>query len=594
MTLTISLLGYPTLSVAGEPLDIPRRKALALFIYLVATRRPHTRDHLCTLFWTNYDAGSARAELRRMLSTLNQTPLAAYIEANRQTVRVVEQDTLVVDLWQLEQRLANGEWQVLAEGIKRWVMPFLEGFSLVDAPQFEEWQMLTTQQIQQRLIPVFEQGVIQAQARQDYAGALSFLQIWLTLDPDNESLHRWLMLSYAQTGQALAALDHYEQLAHRFHVDFDSELEYQTRQLAEQIRYGLPIEQHVFAGGQLPPLPEMLIGREVALNDLKMRLGVGGGHPTERQILVIQGWPGIGKTTLTAALAHDVVVQHHFIDGILWTSLGQSPEPLAVLLKWGNALQVEGIQRATTAAEASLILTNAIRDKQILVIVDDVWDEGHFTPFKIGGRRSATLVTTRLNRVAQSLISRQDELYKIPLLDDDRALELLQTLAPDAVATYPDEARELVQDLEGLPLALQVAGRLLREEYLLGWGTDDLLKELREGRRLLEARAPADRQQSEDDVPMTIAALLKLSTDSLDETTRRQFALLGVFAPKPAVFDLEAMEAVWAVEDGRPAVRRLVERGLLESIPLRQFQMHALLVQHARTMFEGTTDVPES
>jgi len=81
-------------------------------------------------------------------------------------------------------------------------------------------------------------------------------------------------------------------------------------------------------------------------------------------------------------------------------------------------------------------------------------------------------------------------------------------------------------------------------------------------------------------------ALLELSTNSLDDTIRQRFALLGVFAPKPAVFELEAMEAVWEVNDARPTVRRLVERGLLDIVPGGEFQMHALLVQHARQMFD--------
>jgi hypothetical protein len=34
-------------------------------------------------------------------------------------------------------------------------------------------------------------------------------------------------------------------------------------------------------------------------------------------------------------------------------------------------------------------------------------------------------------------------------------------------------------------------------------------------------------------------------------------------------------------------VRTLVERGLLEPAAGGRFQMHALLVMHARTMFEG-------
>jgi hypothetical protein len=45
------------------------------------------------------------------------------------------------------------------------------------------------------------------------------------------------------------------------------------------------------------------------------------------------------------------------------------------------------------------------------------------------------------------------------------------------------------------------------------------------------------------------------------------------------------MKAVWQVEDPKPTVRILVDRGLLEPITeIGRFQMHALLVMHAKTL----------
>ena len=45
------------------------------------------------------------------------------------------------------------------------------------------------------------------------------------------------------------------------------------------------------------------------------------------------------------------------------------------------------------------------------------------------------------------------------------------------------------------------------------------------------------------------------------------------------------MKAVWMGDDPRPIVRALVSRGRLEPIGGR-FQMHALLVAHARALCE--------
>lgn len=589
--LKIDLLGYPTIQVDAQSIDISRRKALGLLAYLVMTNRPHTRDHLCALLWTHDDTQTARAELRRMLSVLNQTALKDYIKADRHTIQFISDSATDVDVWSLNQLLNEGNWQTISEHVEHWSRTFLQGFHLDNATQFDSWQQLTNTQIHQRLTPVLEQLVMQAQADSRYADAIRLLSGWLMMEPENEILHRWLLRCYAENGQPNLAIEHYVRLQQRL-AENDETVAEDTNDLIDRIRQGESISINEFAGGVLPPMPQMIVGREEALIALRNQLEPS--HSSEQSTrIVIQGWPGIGKTTLTAALAHDPILQRQFKDGILWASLGQSPDMLSILQKWGNAMGVANMAAQKSVAEASEALSNALHNKQVLLIVDDVWDEAHFTAFNIGGRLSATLITTRLNRVAQALIRAKSELYKLPVLSDEQALALLATLTPDTVANHPNETKKLVHDLEGLPLALQVAGRLLREEHALGWGIEELLHELTEGTKLLVARAPQDRQQADDDVPTTIAALLELSTATLDEDTCLRFALLGVFAPKPAIFELGAMQAVWEVKDGRPTVRRLVERGLLEVVPGGAFQMHSLLVQHARSMFGDSNALPE-
>jgi len=173
----------------------------------------------------------------------------------------------------------------------------------------------------------------------------------------------------------------------------------------------------------------------------------------------------------------------------------------------------------------------------------------------------------------------------LPVLTDDKTLELLEKLAPSVVATHRDQCRALVKELEGLPLALQVAGHMLNVEASYGFGVTDLIAELREGARLLEARAPADRTDLANETTPAIAVLLQRSTERLDDHTRDCYAFLGVFAPKLATFDLAAMKAVWQVDDPKPIARTLVDRGLLEFVQeMGRYQMHALLVMHAKSL----------
>ena len=359
--------------------------------------------------------------------------------------------------------------------------------------------------------------------------------------------------------------------------------------------------------GSAPPLPSLIIGREDALRDLKARLSVASA--SVQVLTAVRGWPGVGKTTVASALAYDPDVRTSFPDGVLWVSLGQTPSLLSELAAWGRALGTDDLLKAKTVEEASARLAAFLLNRRMLLIVDDVWKPEHAIPFKIGGQGCAILITTRDNSVARALAPTPDHVYNLPVLTEDKALELLKSLATSVVAEYPQQSLLLVRELEGLPLAIQVAGHLLNVEASYGFGVTNLLNELREGAKLLAAKAPADRVDVANETTPTVAVLLQKSTDHLDNHTRDCFAYLGAFAPKPATFDLAAMKVVWQVEDPKPTARILVDRGLLlpiietdkdalkdissvqvdrgllePIIETGRFQMHALLVMHAKSL----------
>jgi hypothetical protein len=302
-------------------------------------------------------------------------------------------------------------------------------------------------------------------------------------------------------------------------------------------------------------------------------------------LVVVRGWPGVGKTTLASVLAHDPELAEAFADGILWTSLGPTPDVTAHANAWLRALGANDPSPSARVAQAQLAAH--LRDKRALLIIDDAWEPEHATSLLCGGVGCAALVTTRARSVAFALAPTPESVYRLEELSAAEALELLRMIAPAVVSEKPQAALMLVKALEGLPLAVRVSGRLLMAEMDYGFGVDDLLCELEEGQRLLHATAPVDRLEPDQEVTPTVALLLRRSTDKLDPQTRDCFALLGAFAPKPATFDEEAMRAVWAMNDARPVIRALVDRGLLEFIAhLGRYQMHAVLAMHARSLLE--------
>lgn len=332
-----------------------------------------------------------------------------------------------------------------------------------------------------------------------------------------------------------------------------------------------------------------MIGREEAIEVLKRRLCVDRSDRRERlQVLTtVRGWPGVGKTTLAAALANDAGCLDRFHNGILWASLGRHPNVVSELRIWAAALGTE--VRTEEIEKISRIVASLLHDKRMLLIVDDVWEVEHAIPFKVGGSGCAMLMTTRVTKIADALAPTPDDVYRLPELSEEAALELLQMLAPKTGDEYLKELKRLARELENLPLALQVAGRLLNAEHERGLSVINLLDELhQDAERLLRAPVPAEMADLVSQSSPSVAALLRKSTERLEPETRECFAYLGAFAPKPATFTLQAMESVWQIPEAkcRETVNELVDRGLLEAVERRHFWMHSLLVTYARSLCE--------
>jgi DNA-binding SARP family transcriptional activator len=601
--LRLFLFGIPRIEFRGEPIRINRRKALALMAYLALEEQRQSREVLANLLWPDLDHEHARSALRSTLHSLTSPVPESWIDSEPMSV-ALKREVVWVDVNAftalLSQRNTHSHSrnqvcancvELFLQAIELYQTDFLAGFNPSYSEEFDSWQRSQRQwlrwefaDIQQRLSEYFGK-----EGRYDLA--IKYGQQWLSLDPLHEPAHRQLMRLFTANEQRSEALRQYSRCVDILDVELATLPEAETRRLYEKIQSKQPLSMNLYdsvdrssISNVLPPLPSLVIGRDKQLQEIKQRLGIG----TEKQhpITVIQGWPGVGKSTIVAKLAHDPEVSAHFPNGILWASFGESPNLLGELHAWVESLIPGESGRARNLDEARAQLTAVLRDRRVLLILDDVWQVEHALPFRVGGQQCALIMTSRLYDVTTALASTAGDIYRLPVLTERAGLELLGELAPQALAEEPTAALELVRDLEGLPLAIHVAGRLLHNEAHLGWGLRELLTELHSGAALLAAPAPSDMHSAGQETSPTVAALLQRSTDLLDEETRRRFAYLGLFVPKPATFDLEAMAVAWAIADPRQTARLLVNRGLLEPVSGGRFQMHALLVMHARSLME--------
>ncbi|MBZ0321006.1 MAG: hypothetical protein K8L91_31615 [Anaerolineae bacterium] len=600
--LRVYLLGTPRIEFQGIAVKIERRKALALIAYLALSEQMQSREVIASLLWPDQDEDHARSALRSALRALTKAVEIEWIQADRMTIGL-KREVVWVDVIAFQTLLAansghpHGSDSICKDCVDFYQQAatlysddFLIGFNLPDDLEFENWQLAQREWLRREYADVQRRMAHYYADLDQYEQAIRHAIQWLAIDTLHEPAHRHLMRLYAANGQRSEALRQYRQCVEILDSELATPPESETTRLFEAIQQGNPTlvsstdSISTPISGVMPPLPSLVVGRDAALHAIKQRLGVGS--PEARPITVIQGWPGVGKSTLVATLAHDLELSQHYPDGVLWASLGENPSIASEIGAWAEALRLNEPGQARTVEEISAQLTALLRDKRMLLIVDDVWQADHAQPFRVGGKNCTLVMTSRLNDVATALAPTATDIYRLPVLTEHAALELLAKFTPETVANQLDEATQLVRDLEGLPLAIHVAGRLLQSEARLGWGVTELLADLREGASLLTAQAPSDMLGVKSDTSLTITALLKRSTDSLDALARQYFAYLGLFVAKPATFDLPAMAVVWEVDDPKPVARLLVNRGLLEPVGGGRFQMHALLVLHARSLLD--------
>lgn len=338
----------------------------------------------------------------------------------------------------------------------------------------------------------------------------------------------------------------------------------------------------IFMQPMLPPQP--IIGRSQLLEQLKEILFDG----RSLALSAINGLPGIGKTALAVLVAHDADIHARFEDGVLWTGLGPSPDIFSLLGSWADAV---GIPSEETARLGAIRLRadaihEAIRDRRMLLVIDDVWEYEHALPFKLGGPKCAHVLTSRQPPIAAAFAG--PNAVTVQELTMDQGLSLLRWLAPSVVDQEPDAARDLVQASGGLPLALMLIGNELRMYGVTGSqrrirAALDALQQA-EQRLLLEQEPSIIERESYPSLPhgtaISLPAVISISERRLSMDERRVLRSLALFPPKPNSFSEEAALAV--ASTSTDTLDSLVDHGLLESVQRDRYTLHQAIYDYAR------------
>lgn len=212
----VQLLGTFAVQIEAVPVVHFRSdKVRALLAYLaVEADRPYPRAHLATLLWP--DQGDTLA-LRNLSQTLvhlrtalgDGTATPPVLQITRQTIQWNGQHRAEIDVTTFTRLARSTAIDEIHQAAVLYRGPFLTGFHVSGCPEFDDWLMLTREQMERLAVAMLDTLAQTYLAAGSYTEAEGAARRLLALDPWREAAHRQVMAALAGAGQRSAALAQY-------------------------------------------------------------------------------------------------------------------------------------------------------------------------------------------------------------------------------------------------------------------------------------------------------------------------------------------------------------------------------------------------
>ncbi len=496
--LRIDVLGFPEIRVNGAPLTLSDQKAQALLLYLAVTGQACARERLATLLWSETSESNARHSLRSSLYHLRHA-LGSHAAADAllvsRNVVSLRFSGGACDVARFRHLLTSNNESQVAEAVTLSHGPLLDGFSLADAPVFEDWLSSERVAVAQLYHNALDRLAAWAEAREAWVEAIDYTQRIVQLDSLNEGAQQRLMRLYLQSGATVRAVRQYQQFETELRRELDLTPSPDTQELFQRalrtrrstepapssILTPKPFTSRLRRDGDDWSAP--FVGRDDTFAQLvaicqDIRAGSGAA-------VLLHGERGMGKTRLLRELASSLAEQSPS-----WTVLVGSCSPFDDLLPYGPFF--EALQSAATGdlsellvgdqrdahAEAGAIMWRVLQVLRlisqagpVMIAIDDLHWANSSTLQMFG------FLATHLRNLPVLLVGTIERIEAIPavrrLLTVGRPhgevhLAAVKPLTPDAV-------REL---LLALGLSLDAAGSLAEWLQARSGGSPYMLGEI--------------------------------------------------------------------------------------------------------------------
>lgn len=222
-----------TVDGAAAPPQLTWRKHLGLLVYLGRSPRlRRSREHLVGLLWSEKEETAARHSLNEAIRVIRRAGGDEALASETGQIRLAA-DAVSFDVDELARAVAAGNWSTAADLVNR---EFLEGFSIPQASEFEDW--LTSERrhwARESLKVLVQRGEELLTRGQGEAAATLAERAW-QLDPVAEMAAAFVMRALALGGNRAAALTRYDQFVTRLRTEVGTEPGIELRALAQRLR----------------------------------------------------------------------------------------------------------------------------------------------------------------------------------------------------------------------------------------------------------------------------------------------------------------------------------------------------------------------
>src|SRR5512138_665749 len=209
--LEIDLLGSPRIFVNGQAAQGLRRKNRALLYYLAGAGKSVRRETVLALFWPDYERATSQPILRTMIHDLRRE-LGEAIRVEDHSLSL--SGSTLIDARRLCAAVdsPHPEPETLSTALALYQGDFLEGFSLEDGSQFDDWTASERERYRLTAIRGHTRLAKYYEEQQEYSSALEHMRRALAFNVLQEDLQREVMRLLYLNGDRTGVVRQYDSL----------------------------------------------------------------------------------------------------------------------------------------------------------------------------------------------------------------------------------------------------------------------------------------------------------------------------------------------------------------------------------------------